>query len=370
MANSSTPTVLVSRFLNFSNKWFLYTLLLIWPFGHFLKIGPIFLLDIFAFLVFLTYFADHNHRIGPKPLLTKLLYFYWFTLLASIFVNFRQQAIMNLSDNFLYYLRAFSYPFIALSYQKQYTNDLKKITLFSVLLFCFFSLSQYLILPDLRIFKNLGFDDHYYRLAGTLLDPNFAGAIFAILSIYFILKKRYFLLVLGLVSLSLTFSRASYLSFLLTLPFMLFKITKKQLLVLVSILLALVIIAPKPFGEGVNLLRTYSIVSRVESISNGFSIFLQKPLFGHGFGLISDQLGHKISIDNSYVYILAGSGVLGMLGLLGLFYGLLCTIPFVNFLPMLPVLIHSLFNNSFYYIWIATLFWVLVGEGLRGSKSA
>ena len=208
MVSSSTPTALVSKFLSFTNKWSLYLLLFVWPFGHFLKFGPIFFLDIFAFLVFLTFFANQENRNSKKPFLLKSLYVYWFVLLVSIFVNFKQQALVSLSDNFLYYLRAFSYPFIALSYHKQSSGDLKKVSIFSVFLFILFSLGQYLLLPDLRLYKNLGFDDHYYRLAGTLLDPNFTGAIFASLSIFFILKKDYFLSLIGLISISLTFSRA------------------------------------------------------------------------------------------------------------------------------------------------------------------
>ena len=52
------------------------------------------------------------------------------------------------------------------------------------LLYVWFGLIQYAFLPDTRFLFNLGWDDHYYRLMSTLLDPNFAGMIFVLTFAY------------------------------------------------------------------------------------------------------------------------------------------------------------------------------------------
>ncbi|OGD83166.1 hypothetical protein A2572_02785 [Candidatus Collierbacteria bacterium RIFOXYD1_FULL_40_9] len=272
--------------------------------------------------------------------------------------------------NFLYFLRALVYPFLAFSFSTHWSADLKKASFFSILLFLCFGIVQYLILPDLRLYKNLGFDDHYYRLAGTLLDPNFTGAILATFIIFFLTTKKYLLSIVFLTCLTLTFSRASYLAFLLTLIPLVFQKKAFKLFLLLPLLALLIYVSPKPFGEGVNLLRTYSISSRATSWGNGLQLFAKKPVMGNGFGHLTGDLGQKVSVDNSYIYLLAGSGLLGLASFIFVLFAVLKTINKNTYLLLLPILIHSIFNNSLFYIWIMALFWILVGFSLKENKSA
>ena len=368
MALSSTLTVSVSKFLNLVNKWSLYLAILVWPFGHLLKFSSLYLLDIVCFLVFITFVLGDNFNKYKTNLLFKSLNVFWFSLIVSILYAMWQQEPLAPTTNFFYYMRVLAYPFLAFSYFVHKSDDLKKISILSVIIFVALALLQYLLLPDLRIFKNLGFDDHYYRLAGTLLDPNFAGAILATVAIFLLVSKKYSASLVLIFSLALTFSRASYLAFVTTLvPLVAYKKYLK-LLWLVPVLALGVYFSPKPFGEGVNLFRTYSIYSRAQSINNGVQLFLERPTVGKGFGELTSTAGNKVSVDNSYVYLLAGSGLLGFVSFILVIFAVLNTTQKDTYLLLLPILIHSLFNNSFFYIWIMSLFWVLVGYSFKENK--
>ena len=82
-------------------------------------------------------------------------------------------------------------------------------------------LMQFFLYPDLRNLMYLGWDPHYYRLFSTLLDPNFVGIILVLTLIlgcglWKKKQKNFFLMIgqlIGFVSLLLTYSRSSYVSF-------------------------------------------------------------------------------------------------------------------------------------------------------------
>lgn len=369
MVHSSTLTVSAFKFLNLINKWVTLLAILVWPFGHLLKISNIYILDTVLFLVFVSFVMGENFTKYKNTPLFRSLNLFWFSLLTSILYNLWQQKLQAPNLNFLYYLRALVYPFVAFSVATNKTVDLKKTTQSSGLIFIIFAFLQYILLPDLRIYKNLGFDDHYYRLAGTLLDPNFTGAILATITIYLLLVKKLFASIIVLVGLALTFSRASYLSFLVTISTIIFQKKYLKLLFVFPVLAILIYFAPKPFGEGVNLFRTYSITSRLTSFNNGLQLYKESPFLGTGFGQLVGQAGQRVSVDNSYIFLLAGSGILGLASFLIVLYSVLKSTDKKTILLLLPILIHSFFNNSFFYIWIMSLFWFIVGYSLKGNKS-
>lgn len=370
MAPSSTPIVSVFKFINLANKWSLFLVILVWPFGHLLKFSNIYLLDLVCFLCYITFLGSGNLIKFKATPLFKSLNIFWFSLLVSMLYAIWQQRSQTPNLNFLYYLRALAYPLLAFSVFVHKTDDLKKIANLSGLLFVFFAFGQYLLLPDLRIYKNLGFDDHYYRLAGTLLDPNFTGVILVTITIYLLLAKNYFTSLLVLIGIALTFSRASYLSFLVTLSALGLQKKYLKLLWLIPLLGLIIYFSPKPFGEGVNLQRTYSITSRLTSIGNGLKLFAESPIVGVGFGQLSDKNGQKISVDSTYTYLLAGSGLLGLASFLAVLYSVLKITNKNTILFLLPIIVHSFFNNSYFYIWISSLFWLIVGFSIKENRSA
>lgn len=161
-------------------------------------------------------------------------------------------------------------------------------------LFAGLALIIYFCLPDSRFLSVLGWDDHYYRLIGTLLDPNFSGLILvgswlAWWQAHFTIPieqwapSRYLTYLGGTsimaLALALTFSRASYLAGALAfgLLFIHFgrqlgqayheKMRSKFKPFLLLLTFPLVVgaslwLAPKPGGEGVNLFRTATWESR------------------------------------------------------------------------------------------------------------
>ena len=143
---------------------------------------------------------------------------------------------------------------------------------------------MYIFSPDMRMLRILGWDDHYYRLIGPLLDPNFMGIIISvgvILTIRQLCSNRQrpdqrslnlVKLCSFSIALGLTFSRSSLLALgagflaLLGLNFVnkqriIWKVFSQFFLTAMIISVTLCC-APKPGGAGVNLSRSYSIWSR------------------------------------------------------------------------------------------------------------
>ncbi len=377
MANLSTPTAWVSKYLNFLSKWFLYLAILVWPFGLFLKtpestlFPSVYFLDLVVFLLFVVEVIRNKKEELKKDKVFLPLLVFLFVVLISMLVNFARVPAGVISMSFLYYLRVLCYPAIYFAVKAGNRKEIGNLALVSFFIFLGLGIGQYLLLPDLRVFKNIGFDDHYYRLAGSLLDPNFAGAVFSTVAIYFLVKKKYFVLAVTLVALGLTFSRASYLAFFIALVIYSFNFKAfKVLLVSFGALCLVVFFAPKPFGEGVNLLRTYSIYSRLETSRQGITLFFQKPSLGFGFGQIVDIGGALVKVDNSYIYLLASTGIAGFLGFVWLMKNVFLSIRKEYLVALVPILVHSIFNNTFFYIFTMSLFWFLAGMGAKESKSA
>jgi hypothetical protein len=236
-----------------------------------------------------------------------------------------------------------------------------------------FGLMQYLFIPDTRQLFVLGWDDHYYRLISTFLDPAFTGIILVLTILLTIsyLKKRVFMIVgINMLALALTFSRASYLAggigiFLLS--YTKFRNLRKIVLIMLCFSL-LVLLLPKPAGEGVNLLRTKSIFLKLGNYQDALILIKQFPLFGVGFNFIctargailnqKEALSHSCSgIDNSILFIIATTGLVG-----GIHFVDLALHTFRNttkkalgaifILSSFVVVIHSLFTNTFFYPWV------------------
>jgi len=225
---------------------------------------------------------------------------------------------------------------------------------------------QYLWLPDLTALKYYGWDDHYFRLVSTFLDPAFTGIVL-VLGILLVLAKiqkyKYFLLMLFGVTLALTFSRASFLSLLVAVFFItnLKKFIKPALFVLTIIILTL-LISPKPRGEGVNLARTSSITQKITNFKTSTNIISDSPLFGVGYNNIclynsaNNNANSCSGLDNSFLFVWATSGIIGLVG----FTYLILNIYKTAFIrpSLVAVLIHSQFTNTFFYAWI--MFWLMI----------
>lgn len=236
---------------------------------------------------------------------------------------------------------------------------------------------QYIFMPDMRWLLAYGWDDHYYRMIGSVLDPNFLGLLIVLYAIYILVYGKSFKYLIGaivMVSLGLTYSRSSYVALVASVGMSLglWKYLKQSTFYVLILGLSLLAFSSliKPGGEGVNLARTYSIVHRARSIVTGWDVFRQHPFLGIGFNAYrmytlpdSHDLTipyHPSSPDNSFMLVLATTGIVGMLGFI---YFLLSFViasrkhPYQLF-SLLAILTHSLFNNSFFYPFV--LFWWMI----------
>lgn len=242
---------------------------------------------------------------------------------------------------------------------------------------------QYFLYPDLRNLYYSGWDEHLYRLFSTFLDPNFAGA-FLVLGFILSLglnRNLWFVSILTFVAILLTYSRSAFLMFAASICVFLLLIGKKKLLVGILLLLVVgIILIPKNLkSEGVNLLRTASITARQEEAKKALLIVRENPIFGVGFnayrwaqiryGLIQKTDIHSgAGTDNSFLFVLATTGVIGFCAFIYLWYKILqqarltrSTVSFIVIASTAGLFADSLFINSLFYSKILVWMWVLVG---------
>lgn len=336
----------------------------IWPFGQLLTFG-LYPLDIVVFLLSTSLVLSPKRKeIFTGPVLKPLIIFLGVATL-SLLINFKQGTSLSV----FYLVRLITYPSLFFAARHIGLARLKKPILISIGIFSLLCLVQYLIFPDMRYLKNLGFDDHYFRLIGPFYDPNFTGAVFAGLALYFVAKNKVISSLPFIGFLALTFSRASYLAFLLGLIYLLFTKRKIRLLLLLVLLGIIIYLLPKPSGEGVNLLRTFSIYSRLDSWQQGITLFLQKPIIGWGYNTLKTATGGRFPIDNSFIYLLATTGIVGFLSFICLLRKLYKSTKDEGIkILAISLLVHSLFNNSLFFIWILALFWIALGTGQEKVK--
>ncbi len=242
----------------------------------------------------------------------------------------------------------------------------------------FGGLAQYLLLPDTRFLRLYGWDDHYFRAIGLLYDPSYLG-LMAVLNtlIWSLYKLPYwkYVSLLSILVMLLTYARSVYLVFMIgLLSLVLVGWKRKLILIFLPFLMTAILLLPRPGGEGVRLERTFSIEHRVESTINAWQLFLQRPLSGWGFGQYKTQLieakgaavdplipVHTSGPDNSFMFVLVGTGVIGFLAFTGWIGSVVwfARKEFRIWLPLFLILIHSLTNNSFFYPWVMVWWWGL-----------
>ena len=263
----------------------------------------------------------------------------------------------------LYTLRLLAY--LALYFQLKSTKVVFSSSYFimSGFITLIIGLTQYLLMPDMRIFQNLGWDDHWNRLTLPHFDPTFTAVMLslALLSTVQALPRIWRLSSTGfLVSgILLTYSRSVWLSLVLTFGYFMLK-NKKLSYLLIGICLLIIPLAllPKRLGEGTNLFRTYSISSRLVSDQNYVQQYNWDLLLGRGLNtLVLDQgFTHATGPNNSYLYLLLTSGVLGLIGWVMFMFSLYRQ---SRYKPLLIFFfLASLFNNVMFYPF--ALLWILL----------
>lgn len=263
----------------------------------------------------------------------KPAFVFFIFLLFTYFLNYFS---FNQNENIvsaLYLLRLIFYPalFVYLNHFLKKAPQYKKTLLNGFYLLSILtlvsSLLQYFFYPDLRNLYYLGWDPHLNRLFGTFFDTSITSAFYGILFLFYFKNKKFLLSLPFLLCVALTFSRSSYIFLLFVIIVTSINKNNFKYGILAVLIFALsVFIAPKNFGLGVGLNRTFSISSRLSDYSQAINIWSKSPLIGFGYDRIEfvkaklnllnlkDNLPmHSASgFSSSYLIILVSSGIIGL----------------------------------------------------------
>jgi O-antigen ligase len=362
----------------------------------------VYLQDIVIVLMIINLIKDSltDKRLFKLNLIKPILIFSvagLFSLISALF----QYKLSEVAIGALYWLRWIAYTSVYFSVvnfrlkkqeirfiDRKYT--LKESLLMSGLAFAVIGLLQYYLFPDLREFKWLGWDDHYFRLTSTLLDPGFTGIILVLTAFLAIespqvIRVKIISIFISIISLLLTYSRASYLAFTSGITVLFFRTKRLKILLSgVTLFLISLFFLPRTSGEGTNLLRLYSLLHRVENWKQSTVIIRDNPLFGIGFNLLRYskqrygftnrdwQTSHSAAgIDNSYLFVWATTGTFGLLAFLYLLFRFF-KLQFrtkkgwknqsLALVSLTAVTVHALFTNTWFYPWIMIWIWYILAD--------
>ncbi|HXS14696.1 MAG TPA: O-antigen ligase family protein, partial [Candidatus Saccharimonadales bacterium] len=274
----------------------------------------------------------------------------------------------------------------------------KKITTFllgcagGILLFTGFL--QFFFYPALRNLYYAGWDEHFYRMFGTFLDPNFFGLFLTGYTLFLVslfqkqknawLKILFGLLILAsFIGIVLTYSRTALISLAIGTLIMFWKnMQSKKVLGIISgfVVVAMIIIfLVGRHSIGNNLFRVTSSDARIGDAKNALIIFSQHPILGVGFNTYryaqyrygfmkpsSTQPDHGASgADNSLLFVLATTGIIGFAAFLYLlFVHMRILLQKKNRLGLATIcsfIIGSFFINGLFYPFILVWLWVILG---------
>lgn len=285
-------------------------------------------------LRYVPYFISHWKTLLKQRLFQCTLFFL-FVALTSLIVHASSLGFTPAFASSLYIIRLALYMsmlFIPLHISTRHIYGL-------IAGFTFIGLAQYVLYPNLRNLFYLGWDDHYLRLFGSLLDPNFTGVlcVLMIMTLLHELEKKmpsrqqrmiYLLLTLTGIALLLTYSRSAYLIFLVGMSA--YGVARKKFALIGIVFLVFLgglLVIPKNLpSEGVDLFRMASINARQKEYVRAATIIKDNPLLGVGYNAYryaQIQYGFEqpgifpshgaAGVPNSYLFILATTGIIGLL---------------------------------------------------------
>jgi len=339
---------------------------------------------------------------------SKLLYPIALTALAFLFsllINLSQYSLDQSLVAILYLIRWISYSsiyIILLRFARKNKKNLYRYMFFSGALFLTLGFFQYFFYPSLKNLYYLGWDEHMYRLFSTFLDPNFTGIFMSLFLFFsFILRDKIagknktlkFLVDTSIpfsaLAVVLTYSRSALIT-LLT-GFFVYCIIKRNVrllaFILFSSILVFIILSKNFYIENTNLLRTASSKQRLETIVQSVEIYKKSPVFGIGFNALRyarEESGFKdkslfgpshsgAGVDNSFVFVLVTSGIVGLAAYLYLLYSIfLLAVKKLSepegvllLVSLSGLVISSFFINSLFFSFLMIWVWALAAISER-----
>lgn len=381
-------------------------------------------------MIWLIKLLTKQSKINFNRINLLFLLFFAFTLISLLF-NLYTLPSHDALISLFYYLRLFAYSSLFLivqdfNWKKKKLNPLLVFfyatiaTAFCLVILGFLQLKFFPNFEVLRM-QEKGWDPHIGRMLSTWFDPNFLGGFFVfVLSLiggylvirfsqtqdfflFFFNKKNllfsgiFFLILIALV---LTYSRSSYLAFLVSM-FCLTLIASRKLLIIGAIGLVLMFGFSQRMQDRIfdayqsaeSMLNPHSVDTldatarfRLQSWRDGLNLFSEKPLMGHGFntlrhlqakrGLTEWKSHNAGGIDASLLTLLVTTGLSGLFLFLGFLGNLLfkslqnyknnsdLTIKGLNlgyFCGILGILTHSFFVNSLLFPFMMIFIWIFGG---------
>lgn len=375
-----------------------------------------------VFLLVLGWLITGRKKDIKNNFLTKPLVLFISISFLSLILNARLLTFPEFIISFLYLLRWVFYSliiFIVISFNNPFKQKVPFIMIGAGIFIVVAGFAQYFLYPSLRNLIYLGWDEHLYRMFSTFLDPNFLGA-FLVLNFILILglflngfpipskagrqsgmTRTGILGVLGavnLIAVFLTYSRSALLMLFISL-FMFLLLGKKKLIFMTLLILIffVLILSTSKRSEGTNLLRWVSSEARLGSSLNTLSIIKDNFIFGVGFnsfryaqiryGFLEGEeqnLTHAgAGTDNSFLFILATTGIVGFLPYLYLWVKILRfqfnivkngdlkhqkIFAVVIISSIVGIFVNSFFINSLFYPFIMQWLWILIGLNSKESN--
>jgi hypothetical protein len=289
------------------------------------------------------------------------------------FSNFQNEVGFLYLSRFIIYI-VFTFAIIMNKEQNFKRILIKSIWIF-ILCTLLFSILQFSLYPNLRNLRYLGWDPHHHRLFGMFLDTTIMGILLCV-SFFWILmqsinrKTKLLLLGLTILLLFLTYSRITYIVFILTfLVFYIKKIQLKRLILFFSGFLLVLFILPRPQGESVNLLRLFTIQARVENNKEAISLFTKKPLIGYGYDRLryireTEPQSHSGgAFSSTYLTLLVAGGIIGLVVYLFWLYQLMLLVGLEGKIIILVMTASSIFDNILLVNFILVLLPLLLRSG-------
>ena len=391
--------------------FFALLLLCCLPLGEVTRVSPMLtlsftLLDVAVLLGSITW-VIRQLVCKKKPISFQAKTFALFTgaLILSLVVNITSLSPMQFVVSGLYIVRWVMYGvlFFMVFGVKHIKKYVKLLLMGSGILVVLGGYAQYFLYPNLRNLVYYGWDAHFYRMFGTLFDPNFYG-LFVVLIFLFVLfqlfktkvekeKIRFVLLFLYassiFIAIFLTYSRTALVALVAGVVVLFWKKEYwKWLVASIAVILctALVVFFVSTRKQDMNsLLRTTSSNARIGSAKNALVIFLEKPILGVGFNAYRyaqyrhhfmngspTQEDHGASgADSSLLLLLATSGIVGFAAFLFLLWShvkALIRAPRIGMATLVAFLIGSFFVNGLFYPALLVWVWIVLGLIESGGR--
>jgi len=311
-------------------------------------------------LILFSIFNIVSH-LKQKTLKIKNKYFLYFLISSWIFLAFSLVRYGFDPIKPIFYLGRLTCLLSLLIFPPKIERNIKKIFVLGIIANILFGFIQYFFWPNFTYFDASNWDPHLYRLVSTFFDPTFTALIYLFFIINVFLDEkisyRWPLLIISYIAMVLTYSRSTFISFIIAFTFISIK-TKKPKIFLFSFILMIstIFLLPRQPGEGTKLERTSSIKAKIENYQEAIDIFKKNPIIGIGYNNIgfikvtSNPNSHaNFGFDGSLMTILVTTGIVGfILFLLGLKTFYQQQNLFKKTL-LVSLLFHSIFANSLLY---------------------